>query len=57
MGYNRVSTANQNLDLQTDALKRASFQQILLETAKAPQAPRYTTYARLMKTKNLDGAF
>lgn len=24
---------------------------------KAPQAPRYTTYARLMKAKNLDEAF
>jgi len=24
---------------------------------KAPQAPRYTSYARLMKAKNLDEAF
>jgi hypothetical protein len=26
-------------------------------TVKAPQGPRYTTHARLMKAKNLDEAF
>jgi hypothetical protein len=26
-------------------------------TVKAPQAPRYTTYARLIKAKNLGEAF
>ncbi len=40
IGYARVSTQDQNMDLQGDALKQAGCDKIVIDTARAGKAQR-----------------
>ena len=40
IGYARVSTTEQNLDLQTDALKRAGCEKIFTDTSTGARSER-----------------
>ncbi len=42
IGYARVSTSEQNLDLQRDALKRSGCERIIEETASGGKPSRET---------------
>ncbi len=54
IGYARVSTADQNPDIQTDALKRAGCQQVFVERASGAKGERVELVKLLGKVRSGD---